>query len=257
MNFQRKLAQGDVELRSVMWKFLLTTFGSLSPLIVFAVISGCAHHHKPSVVLSPHIGTTEIGIASWYGYPYHGRRAADGEIYDMEKLTAAHRTLPFGTWVAVYDLDTGKSVNVRIIDRGPFVVGRIIDLSRAAARSIGMLGPGIARIRLEVIAPPPNAIPPEAPPAEVVSTAWFAVQVGAFQDRDRAEQLRSSLVKLYGAAQVVRREGRPVLWRVLAGREATLESANALAARIRAGQRQGGLSEFLVVRLDAPDSAAR
>ena len=80
--------------------------------------------------------TTETGIASWYGYPYHGRRAANGEIYDMEKLTAAHRTLPFGTWVRVTNLTNSKTVDVRITDRGPFIDGRIIDLSKAAAREI-------------------------------------------------------------------------------------------------------------------------
>ena len=75
----------------------------------------------------------QTGIASWYGYPYHGRQAADGEIYDMEKLTAAHRTLPFGTWVRVTNLANGKTVDVRITDRGPFVRGRIIDLSLSGA----------------------------------------------------------------------------------------------------------------------------
>ena len=75
------------------------------------------------------VGQTERGLASWYGHPYHGRRAADGEIYDMETLVAAHRTLPFQTWVRVRNLTNGKTVDVRIIDRGPFVDGRILDLS--------------------------------------------------------------------------------------------------------------------------------
>ena len=100
------------------------------------------------------IGVTETGIASWYGVPYDGRAASSGEIYDMTQLTAAHRTLPFGTWVEVTDLDNGRSVKVRINDRGPFVGGRVIDLSRAAALEIGMVGPGTARVRLKVIAPP-------------------------------------------------------------------------------------------------------
>src|SRR5262245_47692786 len=92
------------------------------------------------------IGETETGIASWYGHPYHGRRAASGEIYDMEQLTAAHRTLPFQTWVRVENLTNRKTVEVRITDRGPFVDGRIIDLSHAAAKSIDMIGPGTARV---------------------------------------------------------------------------------------------------------------
>jgi rare lipoprotein A len=100
------------------------------------------------------VGYTEQGIASWYGIPYHGRRAADGEIYDMETLVAAHRLLPFNTWLKVTNLANNKSVNVRIIDRGPFVEGRILDLSKAAARQIDLLGPGIGQVRLEVIGAP-------------------------------------------------------------------------------------------------------
>src|SRR5271165_445629 len=120
------------------------------------LLSGCAHKkkHARRVPLPPSAvkpGYREDGIASWYGHPYHGRPAADGEIYDMEKMVAAHRTLPFDTWVRVYDLDNSKSVEVRIIDRGPFVDGRIIDLSHAAARAIDMVGPGLANVRLEVI----------------------------------------------------------------------------------------------------------
>src|SRR5579862_5667458 len=87
----------------------------------------------------------------------HARRAGSGEIYDMEQLTAAHRTLPFETWVEVTNLSNGRSVGVRINDRGPFVSGRVIDLSQAAAREIGMLGPGTARVQLRVIAPPAGA----------------------------------------------------------------------------------------------------
>src|SRR5271165_6580592 len=84
------------------------------------------------------VGSVETGVASWYGHPYHGRPAADGEIYDMEKLVAAHRTLPFNTWVRVTNLTNGKTVDVRITDRGPFIDGRVIDLSHAAARAIDM-----------------------------------------------------------------------------------------------------------------------
>src|ERR1017187_8310426 len=108
------------------------------------VAAGCAHKKRTTakVPAVARIGHTEAGKASWYGHPYHGRPAADGEIYDMETMVAAHRTLPFQTWVRVYDLDNNKTVEVRIIDRGPFVDGRIIDLSHAAARVIEMIGPG-------------------------------------------------------------------------------------------------------------------
>ena len=122
---------------------------------VLAAASGCSHRAVARTRRRrAKIGATETGIASWYGDPYNGRRAASGEIYDMEQLTAAHRTLPFQTWVEVTDLDNGKRVNVRITDRGPFVDGRIIDLSLAAARKIEMVGPGIARVKLKVIPPP-------------------------------------------------------------------------------------------------------
>ncbi|MGH9659790.1 MAG: septal ring lytic transglycosylase RlpA family protein, partial [Bryobacteraceae bacterium] len=115
------------------------------------------------------MGWTETGVASWYGHPYHGRRSANGEVYDMEQLTAAHPTLPFDAWVRVKNLDHDDSaVEVRITDRGPFVKGRILDLSRGAASRIGMIGPGTARVRLEVIRAPHDA----------QTAAVFAVQVG-------------------------------------------------------------------------------
>ncbi len=94
------------------------------------------------------------GIASWYGPGFHGRRTASGEIYNMYAYTAAHRTLPLGTYVRVINLENGKSVVVRINDRGPFKKGRIIDLSYAAAKKIGMLEKGTARVRLEILSKP-------------------------------------------------------------------------------------------------------
>jgi rare lipoprotein A len=143
-------------------------------------ISGCSHHaaRVNTPLAPPRIGSTETGVASWYGFPYDGRRAASGEIYDMRQLTAAHRRLPFETWVEVTNLSNGKQVDVRINDRGPFVKGRIVDLSQAAARDIDMLRAGTTRVRLKVIPPPnpptnmsptnipPTNIPPNAPPRE-------------------------------------------------------------------------------------------
>lgn len=93
----------------------------------------------------------QVGIASWYGPGFHGKRTASGEIYDMYAMTAAHKTLPFGTIVKVVDLDTGRWVVVRINDRGPFVPGRIIDLSYAAAQKLGILEKGIARVGLKIL----------------------------------------------------------------------------------------------------------
>src|ERR1019366_9191308 len=128
-------------------------------ILVAAAVAlvGCGHKKRARVTTPPgpshravvvQSGDTEEGLASWYGHPYHGRAAADGEIYDREKMTAAHRTLPFHTWVRVYDLDNNRTTEVRITDRGPFVGGRIIDLSHAAARELEMIGPGVARVRI-------------------------------------------------------------------------------------------------------------
>ena len=182
-------------------------------------------------------GYSESGIASWYGHPYHGRPAADGEIYDMETLVAAHRTLPFDTWVRVYDLDNNKSIEVRIIDRGPFVDGRIIDLSHAAARAIDMIGPGTAKVRMEVIAAPPGVAP-----------AIYVVQVGAFQSRSTAERVQAQMAGRYGQTRVMERKENPGVWRVLVGNEANLEAASALRERI---QRETGEKKAFAVRLDS------
>ena len=96
----------------------------------------------------------QVGIASWYGDPYHGRKAANGEIYDMNTFTAAHKSLPFETWVRVKNLSNNKTTEVRITDRGPFVAGRIIDLSRASATQIELIRPGTAKVRIQVIRTP-------------------------------------------------------------------------------------------------------
>ena len=138
---------------------------------------GCGGRKKPVKAVARPVGWHETGVASWYGDPYHGRHAANGEIFDMEKLTAAHRTLAFNTWLRVHNLDNGKTVIVRITDRGPFVGGRILDLSRAAAREIDMIGPGLAKVRLEVIRPPDR--PPEPVLAAAPAPAPVVIVAGA------------------------------------------------------------------------------
>lgn len=183
------------------------------------------------------LGYMEIGVASWYGHPYHGRPAADGEVYDMEQMTAAHRTLPFNTWVRVFDLDTNKDIDLRITDRGPFVDGRIIDISHAAARALEMIGPGTARVRIEVIRLP-----------EVIGPAMFAVQVGAFRDRRNAERVREEMEARYAPARLVMRAGNPNVWRVLVGSEPTPDAANKLAGRIRKESHEK--TDAFVVRVD-------
>ena len=177
----------------------------------------------------------ETGLASWYGHPYDGRQAADGEIYDMETMVAAHRTLPFQTRVLVENLDNGLSTEVRIIDRGPFVDGRIIDLSHAAAKQIALIGPGVAHVKLHLLSEPAQSTP-----------AVFAVQVGAFADHANAVRLETQMRERFGAARIVRREGNPVLWRVLAGSAPSPEAAESLRADLD--------SRTFVVRIDDPSS---
>jgi rare lipoprotein A len=180
----------------------------------------------------------EVGLASWYGNPYHGRRAANGKIYDMRKLTAAHRTLPFGTRVRVHNLENGRTVEVEITDRGPFVDGRLIDLSYAAARTLGMQRSGIGRVRLERLHVP-----------AVTPGDSFAVQVGAFRIRANAERLRADMEQRFGFAVIVPRQGNPVLWRVVAGRYRSTEDARAVALQIRSEESER-LGRAFVQRLD-------
>ena len=132
------------------------------------------------------INFIEEGNASWYGEPFHGRRASNGEIYDMYKLTAAHRTLPFETMVRVTNLSNGKSTVVRITDRGPFIENRVIDLSLAAAREIDSVGPGVVPVRVEILSSGVDT-----------TTGFFTVQVGAFRERGNAERLRDRLSASY------------------------------------------------------------
>src|SRR6185503_13653217 len=120
-------------------------------LAAAVVASGCALFRAPAP--PPIEDGVQVGVASWYGPGFHGRRTASGEIYDQDGLTAAHQSLPFGTRVRVTNLDNGRAVDVRITDRGPFVGGRVIDLSRAAARVIGLIGPGVGPVRVEVLEP--------------------------------------------------------------------------------------------------------
>ena len=136
-------------------------------------------------------GFSEEGIASWYGGNdgFEGKPTASGEIYDSSQMTAAHRELPLGTIVEVFHADSGKSVRVRINDRGPFIKGRIIDLSRAAAEKLDLIGPGTGRVRLSILQA--GATPPEIS----VSGLW-AVQIGSFADsvnaRRQAERARAT-----------------------------------------------------------------
>ena len=193
--------------------------------------SGCIHRHKahpvtrrappPTRTAPAPIIQGEEGFASWYGHPYHGRPTASGEIFNMHAMTAAHRTLPFGTEVRVHDLENGRTVTVRINDRGPFVEGRIIDLSYAAAQAMQM--PGIARVWLEILG---LGASPEA--------AIFAVQVGAFLDRGNAERLKARVEALYGPVVIEGFDrGDGYFYRVRVGQESSEDAASALAQKLR------------------------
>jgi rare lipoprotein A len=160
----------------------LLTVGLMAILAVGCASTARPHHGKP--VPPPPAGVTvEEGLASWYGEPYHGRPTASGTRYDMWEMTAAHRTLPFGTKVHVVNLDNGREADVVINDRGPFVAGRILDLSRAAAEALGAVGPGVIPVRLEV-GTLGDGMPNEP--------CW-EVQVGAFTRDENARRARTAL----------------------------------------------------------------
>ncbi len=199
--------------------------------VAIALLSACSAHRAE---ITP-TGKTERGVASWYGPTFQSKATASGEIFDTHRLTAAHRKLPFGALVEVTNLENGKTVRVRINDRGPFVHGRIIDLTYAAAEQIGMLENGTARVELRVL--PFGTVAPDDPvlaslprftvqvgafgdsararalceelrpkyPEAVVSDdgAWHRVQVGQFNDRSVAEELRQQLQRLGFAALIV------------------------------------------------------
>src|SRR5881296_2366649 len=166
--------------------------------------TGCTLFREPAP--PPIVNGVQVGVASWYGPGFHGNRTANGEIYDQYELTAAHPSLPLGTRVMVTNLENGRAVQVRVNDRGPFVDGRAIDLSYAAARTISMVGPGTVRVRIEVLGPTtlaaaapvaaPAALPTARPiprPPRDVPTDSFTVEVAALSDPDKAEHLRHVL----------------------------------------------------------------
>jgi len=137
--------------------------------------------------------SVETGKASWYGAPYHNRRSSNGEIYDMHAMTAAHRTLPLGSIVRVTNLKTDHSTIVRITDRGPFVEGRIVDLSLAAAKQADIWQAGVAQVRLEVL----------RTPVPFNSGGRWAVQIGSFAEENSARSLASRLTRRYKTAKVL------------------------------------------------------
>ncbi len=164
-------------------------------LIIFLVLPflfSCAIFSKKSVDRRQEIksypkeGTTQIGIASWYGVEEHGLPTATGERFSKDAFTAAHKSLPMGTIVRVTNLENGRDVIVKVNDRGPFVEGRMIDLSYAAAKSIAMIRKGTANVKVEIISAPGRS--------SDFFEAKYIVQVGSFRDKNKALNLKSDLL---------------------------------------------------------------
>jgi rare lipoprotein A len=188
-------------------------------------LSACGHKNvqvkaPPSAPLS----TAETdGLASYYAEPYHGRKTASGEIFDSyRELTAAHRTLPFNTMVRVTNKSNGREVDVRINDRGPFVDGRVIDLSLRAAREIDLVRAGVAPVKLKVLT---NS-------AEAPRPALFAVQVAAFESERAAVELKQRLEKKYSPVIIQAVSEERTLYRVRIS-EPDIEAANKTASQLR------------------------
>lgn len=198
-------------------------YGNPSSYVVF----GRRYH-----VLNTAQGYVEQGIASWYGPKFHGRRTSSGEPYDMYAMTAAHKTLPLPAYVRVTNLENGRSIVVRVNDRGPFVNNRIIDLSYVAAHKLGIVGSGTGLVEVRTLQPGQ----PELRTASLNRDAQIAaqasrtlyVQVGAFSSRENAEQLRGQLL-LNGFDEVQVQHSSSsaeALYRVRIGPLATIDSAD-------------------------------
>jgi len=214
-------------------------FFACAALLMAALIalSGCGRRKRaPAAPAAPSPGWTETGIASWYGNPYHGRRTSSGEVFDMNQMTAAHRTLPFGAMVRVTNLDNRKTVSVRINDRGPFSEGRIIDLSRAAAKEIGLIGPGTARVRIELTG--------YTNPDSARQPPLFTIQAGSFADRASAERYRDHLRRRYEPVDIVAALTPPGTYRIFVGRFGDLREAEEAA-----GEMRREVKEVFVVRV--------
>ena len=149
---------------------------------------------EPTVPSGTQPIATETGLASWYGPPYHNRRGSNGEVYNMNAMTAAHRTYPLGSIVRVTNVKTGHSALVRITDRGPFIPGRVLDLSLAAARKLDVWQPGVAQVKVELL----------QSGASAASEGKWAVQIGGFPDEDVAAKLADRLTRRYHTAKVLR-----------------------------------------------------
>lgn len=179
----------------------------------------------PPPVTAPRVSQT--GIASWYGPGFHGKPTASGIIYNQHDLTAAHQTLPLGTRVLVSNLDNGRSIEVLINDRGPFAKGRIIDLSYAAAETLGMIGPGTIPVRIEVIDSRANKI------SLIKDSLDYTLQLGSFSVFENARQLRDRVASKFSEVAIVPlNTNTSTFYRVQLGEFSSRSSAEEQARRV-------------------------
>ena len=180
-------------------------------------------------------GFRQRGLASWYGKDFHGKKTSNGEIYNMYAWTAAHKTLPLGTYVRVHHLSNNRSIQVRINDRGPFVRGRIIDLSYTAAKELGVVGPGTAEVEVVALGTPTST--DGGRPRSFVQGDYysgnFTLQVGAFLNHENAERLRQKLDAQYINAHITEYDnGQNIYYRVRVGKATNLEDATKFEAHL-------------------------
>jgi rare lipoprotein A len=233
---------------------------SLGLLLIFVISCATSQppprrkpgHPKPYKVLGkwyqplPHSkGFRQRGTASWYGRDFHGIKTSNGENYDMYAMTAAHKTLPLGTYVRVVNLENHRQVDVRINDRGPFVRGRIIDLSYAAASKLGIVGPGTAKVEVVALGTPVAAGGTRRAYRQAdYYSGNFTFQVGAFINRDNALAHQRKLAQRFQNAHItVYDNGTNVYYRVRVGKAATL----AQAAKFEAYLIQNGFPDAFLV----------
>lgn len=211
------------------------------------VVNGIRYYPLPDST-----GFMEIGVASWYGKKFQGRSTASGEIYDMHKLSAGHKTLPFGTYVKVINLENNRYTIVRINDRGPFVKGRIIDLSYQAAKELLLIGPGLAQVKvialgkeIEQNIPKKNS----SPVLEVknLKTGEFTIQVGAFKDKNNATRLARRLKVIFKYVNIIEYldENKVTLYRLHVSKTTTLGKAGEMEKKLE----DMGFTEAFIVRL--------
>lgn len=265
-----------VSKRSILERFSLFSF-----FLILSILVSCAPHkkyinvsrHKKRVVAVPATidgkiprpytvngisyyplpdskGFVQEGVASWYGREFHGRKTSSGEVYNMYDMTAAHKTLPFGTYVRVMNLENQREVVVRINDRGPFVKKRIIDLSREAGKRLGLIGPGTAPVKVVALLKEVDRIRSDGSVKPVVeetdfTKGKFTVQVGAFENRANAKGLAKRLKVIFSHVTITNHapSSGERLYRVRVSLSEDLEGANRIVEKLR----YLGFSETFIV----------